>query len=88
LAANQGPPHKDDNELNRHDPKFISITFDDGKFTGKPQKFVPFTHVGTSPIKLPLKQVELLYEDSMVMKRVKFLEHNIVFQYNIAFLFD
>jgi len=38
LAANQGPPHKGNSELNQHDPKFISITFNYGKFTGKPQK--------------------------------------------------
>jgi hypothetical protein len=38
LAANRGPPQKDKNKLKQNDPKFISITFDDGTLTGKPQK--------------------------------------------------
>jgi hypothetical protein len=50
-----------------------------GNSTESHKKFVPFTHVGTNPIKLPLNQVMLLNEDSMVMKRVKQFEHNIVF---------
>jgi hypothetical protein len=76
LAANRGPPQKDKNKLKQNDPKFISITFDDGTLTGKPQKI---THVGTSLIKLVLKQKEPWYEDSMAMKTVKFLEQNILF---------
>jgi hypothetical protein len=43
------------------------------------RKFAPSTHVGTSLIKLVLKQKEPWYEDSMAMKTVKFLEQNILF---------
>jgi hypothetical protein len=56
-----------------------------GKSPENHRKSVLSIHVGTSPIKLALKQVDLWYKDSTLMKTVKFLEHGIVFQYKVAF---
>ena len=77
LAVNQSMQQKEGSKLNKQDPKYVLITFDDGKVTDN--KSAQYTHVGTSPIKLALKQTGLRYGHSKVMKMVKFPEYNPIF---------
>jgi hypothetical protein len=64
LAANRS----DSEKLATDDPKYITISFDDGKMTEKKKRSVPYFPVGTSPIKLPLKQMELWHGDGFATK--------------------